>query len=240
MPARQRDEKGRLMPNTPPRAPEGEPTVAVTRQAHPGDNQPEDRQVTRSVPRDRPFLMDNDFLRVTNNDTMPVEFAWNRRRTVVAPGETKTVIFQALVNKLGDPRAVDDAIQHYDDGNGDRGQIMKRYDYIKAGFAMYGVQEERLEDWTFPPGHPRAGETILGLQSVVPQLSVETEEGYPVQFPFQKPDMVPFPLHTAKSKVENPEMSRIMDAQAAENDYLRAELDKTNQRIDALLNERQV
>lgn len=228
------------MPSTPPLPPEGERTVAVTRQPRPGDNQPDDRHITRNVPRDRPFLMDNDFLRVTNDDDHPVEFAWNRRRTVINPGETKTVIFQALVNKLGDPRAVDDAIQHYDDGNGDRGQISKRYEYIKSGFAMYGVQEERLDDYTFPPGHPRAGEVILGLRSVVPQLHVETEEGYPIQFPFQKPDMVPFPVHTAKSKVENPEMERIMAEQASENDYLRDELAKTNKRIDALLNERQV
>lgn len=224
--------------NTPPVAPDANPKVAVTTQPRPGDNQPDDRHTTRFVARDMPFLMDDDWLMVTNNDVKPVEFAWNRKYTVILPGEEKAVIFQALVNKLGDPRAVDDAIQHYDDGNGNHGQIRKRYEYILSGFAMYGVQEERLEDWTFPAGHPRAGEVIHGLQSVIPQLAVRTMEGYPVTFPFQKPDMLPYPVHSTKAKV-NSDVGRMIETVQAENDDLRTRLADMEGRMDRFMNAQQ-
>jgi hypothetical protein len=234
MPARPRDEKGRLMAATPPVAPDSEPKVAVTTQPRPGDNQPEDRHQTRFVSRDMPFLMDDDWLLVRNDDDKPVEFGWNRKRWVVMPGEEKAVIFQAIVNKLGDPRAVEDAIQHYDDGNGSRGQISKRHDYMIMLFSRYGIQEERVTDFTRDDGT-----VVVGLQSVVPKLSVTTMEHKLVQFPAYDPDMVPYPVHDAKKQRVNSDVTRMIESQQAENDELRVRLQDMEARMNRFMNAQQ-
>lgn len=218
--------------DTPQFAPPAHPTIDVTRQPRPGDNQPEDRHVTTTVSRDLPFIIDNDFLQVTNDDSKPVEFAWARKRYVVAPGETTFVIFQAVVNKLGDPRSEEGAQISFDDGNGNRGKIMERYEYLKSLFAMYGVEMERIEDFTFTEG-PRKGETIKGLMSVVPKLTVKTLAGQLVRFPAQDPKMMAYPVTNVGKRNVNSDTARMMQSLQAENDELRRRQAETEARLDA-------
>jgi hypothetical protein len=231
MAERLRDEKGRLLPNTkgqPPLPPSS--SVDVTYQPRPGDDQPsEPRNTVKTVSRDKPFLMDDDWLYVTNQETYPVEFRWARKHYVCQPGETIPVLFQALVNKLGDPRSVDGAQQNYDDGNGNHGKIMERYDYLKSLFAYYGVEEERLETFTRPDGR-----TIQGLYDVVPKVAVTTFSGQPVQFPCYDKDMLAFPVANANKRAVNSDVTRMMESLEAENDALRGQVETILNRLDAM------
>ena len=145
------------------------------------------------------------------------------------PGQQTPVVFQALVNKLGDPRSVDGAQQNYDDGNGNHGKIMERYDYLKSLFAYYGVEEERLETFTRPDGRK-----ILGLYDVVPRVTVTTFAGVPVDFPCYDKDMLAYPVANANKRAVNSDVTRMLDSLEAENDDLRSQVQTILGRLDAM------
>lgn len=233
MPSKDLSAKRGPMPGGPQFAPPPR-SVDVTTMPRPGDNQPDDRHVTRTLGRDKPFLMDGDHLWVENLESFPVEFKWNRKPYVVGPGEGKAVIFEAVLNKLGDPRSADSIHTKFDDGYGQHGIILERYDELKRLFAYYGVQQERISDFTFLEG-PRKGEKILGLTSLVPKLRITTLEGYPVQFPAYDAEMLPFPVNTASSKAVNSDVSRMMDELQAENQHLHDRVSELESRIDRIL-----
>ena len=195
----------------------------------PGDSQPEDAHRTVIVSRDLPFLMDDDWLQVRNDDSHPVEMAWARKRYIVQPAETAIVIFQALVNKLGDPRSEDNEIVRFDDGNGHHGVIMPRYSELIRLFALYGIREERLEDFH----NPVTGEDMIGLLSAVPKLTVTTLTGQLVRFPCQDPTMMPYPVTNAGKRNVNSDTTRMLNSLQAENDELRRRQAETEQRLDA-------
>jgi len=233
MAERLRDDKGRLLPNGAPPLPPAA-TVAVTTQPRPGDAQPDDQHTTQAVSRDKPFLMDDDWLYVTSEETFPVEFRWARKSYVAYPGQQTPVLFQALVNKLGDPRSVDGAQQNYDDGNGNHGKIMERYDYLKTLFAYYGVEEERLETFTRPDGR-----VILGLYDVVPKVTVTTFQGHPVQFPCYDKDMLAYPVANANKKAVNADLTRMIDNLEADNEAWRTRVQTLEARLDSLVQAQQ-
>jgi hypothetical protein len=219
-------------------APPAFPTVDVTTMPRPGDAQPDDRHITATVRKDKPFLMDDDFLWVQNIDTMPVEFAWNRKRWVLQPGEAKAVIFQAVVNKLGDPRTMDDQQIRFQDDHGGRGIILERYTELKRLFAMYGVEMETLNDVTIKEG-PRKGELVKGLHSLAPKCQIATLEGYPIQFPAYDHDMLPFPIVSTTAKSINSDVSRALDELQAENTDANRRISELESRIDRLLQAQQ-
>jgi|HubBroStandDraft_6_1064221.scaffolds.fasta_scaffold00184_2 hypothetical protein len=219
-------------------APPPHPMVDVTRMPRPGDAQPEDRHVTTSVRKDKPFLMDDDFLWVTNIDSMPIEFGWAKKRWILAPGEAKAVIFQAVVNKLGDPRAVDGEQIRFDDGQGGRGIVLERYTELKRLFALYGVQMETLKDFTIAEG-PRKGENIKGLTSLAPKCQITTLEGYPIQFPAYDPEMMAFPLVSTKANSVTSDVSRALDELQAENTDKERRISELEARIDRILQAQQ-
>ena len=120
-----------------------EPDMQVTTMPHGDPGQPEGKHVTRRPREAMPFLVDGDLLDVKNDDSKPVTFRWARRSYTVEPGESGFVPFEALVNSLGDPRSVENQVLRYDDGQGNRGQVMTRYDELCRLFAYYAVRGTR-------------------------------------------------------------------------------------------------
>jgi hypothetical protein len=222
----------------PPFARPAHPDIDVTTMPRPGDNQPDDQHVTRRVSRDMPFLIDDDFVWVENLEKYPVEFRWDRRPWVVAPDEGKAVVFQAVVNKLGDPRSTDGKHTKFDDGYGKHGIILERYTELKRLFALYGVEQESIEDFTFQEG-PRKGETIKGLISKVPKLRVTTLDGYPLQFPAYDSKMFPFPVNSTSPKAINSDVSRALDELQAENAAYHSRIAELEARMDKMLQAQQ-
>jgi hypothetical protein len=206
----------------------GEPEI--TTMNVPPKGQPEDMHVARRVAKSEIYLFDGDWVMVQNCDTHPLEFAWARRKWVVMPGETKPVMFEAAVDKLGDPRSVEGAVTHYDDGNGNRGVVPERYNELTKLMARYGVREERIFDHV----DEVTKERTLGLLSLAPKVNVTTMDGKPLTFPCQRHDMLPYPVPNLNPERVNSDMSRMIDAVTAENDDLR---ERVNQ-LEELVNRR--
>lgn len=234
------------MANGPMKEPEFAPqdtSVQVTSVPRPGDNQPDDRHVTKTVSRDLPFLMDGDWLQVTNDDKVAIEFSWNRvanprNRWVIQPGQTEFVIFEAVVNKLGDPRSEYGNRPRFDSGarpqNGAKGgqpYIPERYEELNRMFAMYGVREERLTDFVkiLPDGKE---ERIPGLQSLVPKVTVRTMAGQLIRFPAQAPEATPYPVPNPTKQV-GADVNRMFSQLEAEKDALAEKVRQLEQRMDA-------
>ena len=207
--------------------------VTVQHQKTGNIEQPDDRVKTRAHSKGAPFLMDGDFLKVTNlqpkgGDTYV--FEWNRKAFVLEPGESKFVLFEALVDQLGDPRSMDNEVQKYNDGNGTQGIVMQRHFELDRLFSRYAVLGSHLEDTV----NPKNGEPVLGLLSKTPHVEVETLNGERVVFPAIRPDMLPFPLHNVDERKINTDTVKVMDKLAAENEEMRASLDDLTNRLDAM------
>jgi hypothetical protein len=201
-------------------APPVDPRVDVTRKKVAGVSQPEDRHLTKSVSRDDPFLLDGDFLLVTNETQNTYSFRWARKHYIVEPGSSKHVIFEALVDALGDPRSMDNEVVTYNDGNGSQGIIMERHSEISRLFGKYAVENESLDD----------------LVSKTPDVTVTTLNGDKVIFPGLRPDMLPFPNPGNDGGVKvNTDTTQMFDRLAAENEEMREQLRVTNERMDAVL-----
>jgi len=183
-----------------------------------GDVEPEPEPPSMFARAELPALIPGDVLSVKNDDSKPVEFAWNRRRWVVEPGATKSVPFEAIVNVLGDPRS-DDRPAVYDDGNGNKGQVMRRGDELGHLFARYGIQfEDRKE-----------------LTRAAPKLVVShPETGYRINFPAFDPEMDAYPvLNVGERDVTG--QRRALDGVMAENAQMRQELERMNGLISSLM-----
>lgn len=204
-------------------APPVDPTVDVTRMRTSHVSQPEDRHVTKAIPRDMPFLLDGDFLFVTNNSSVTQVFRWARKAYVIDPGDTKPVIFEALVDALGDPRSMDNEVVRYNDGNGSRGIIMERHNELARLFGRYAIENESISD----------------LCVATPDVAVTTLAGQKVIFPGLRPDMLPFPVPLVDDHKVDTDAKQMIDRVAAENEELREQIRVTNERMDALVANRE-
>ncbi len=204
-------------------APEINPTVTVTRKKVAGVSQPEDRHVAKEIPRDMPFLLDGDFLIVTNHGSHPEVFRWARKAYVIEPGQSKHVIFEALVDQLGDPRSMDNEIVQYNDGNGSRGIVMKRHDELSRLFARYAIENESIDS----------------LVQKTPNVSVETLNGDKVTFPGLRPDMLPFPAPKIDKQAVDTDSKRMVDQLREENEQMRERQAQLEERMDAMIAQRE-
>jgi hypothetical protein len=211
------------------------PTVEVKHQKTGNIEQPDDRIKTRAHNKGAPFLMDGDFLKVTNrsgSDTYV--FDWNRKVYIVEPGQSTFVMFEALVDRLGDPRSMEQEVQRYNDGNGNQGIVMQRSFEMDRLFARYAVHGSHLDD-----SKDKEGNIVLGLLSKVPHVDVETLNGERVVFPATRPDMLPLPLHSVDERRVRADTTQALDKLEAENAEMRQSLDELNDRLEALVRERE-
>jgi hypothetical protein len=202
-------------------------TVEVTEMKTGNISQPEDKAQVKSKSRDLPYLMDGDMLQVTNDDTKTLDFQWAKKHYIVEPGQTGWVIFEALVEALGDPRSMDNMISKYNDGNGNEGLVLPRHMELSRLFARYAVFNEQLEDVM------DKGTLVPGLTSKAPKVRVSTMNGQRVTFPSQRPDMLPFPVALIDDAKINTDMTRVVDQLHAENAEYKERLD----RLEAALQE---
>jgi hypothetical protein len=217
-------------------APEIDPQVAVTKMKVANVSQPEDRHVTRNVSRDQPFLMDGDVLMVSNHDEeQTYVFSWAKRHWVLEPGQTKPVLFEALVDAMGDPRSMENQTIKFNDGNGNRGQILERHYYLSQLFGRYAIENEAMEDYN----DPRTGERKPGLVTRAPNVSCETLDGVKITFPVSRPDMLPLPVVQEDEHPIDVDAKKKSDQQEARIGDLESQIQKTNQLIDKLLAERE-
>ena len=198
-----------------------EGTMLVTEMKRAHVMQPEDRHVARR-PKDV-FLIDGDMLNVYNEDTKPIVFRWARKNYRVNPGEEKFVIFEAVVNALGDPRSMEGSIVKYDDGDGMRGQVPMRYDELCRLFALYGVREENIAD----------------LVAVAPKVQVKSITGEPIVFPCQIPDMNPLPVASEDKGNINSDVTRMIEQANNENDELRQRIERMEAALDEAMRQRE-
>jgi len=182
--------------------------------------QPEDRHRTKVA--DRPFLMEDTILKVTNIDDVDWEFKWNRTRYLLKRGETKFIPFEAVKIKMGDPRSIPDMVTRFNSDDGHHGVIPTRYDSLVTLFAHYGI----------------ANEDIGALVDFAPKLEVRTmADDIVVQFPVQNPDMVGWPVpQVPQPGRENSDARRLMDGLAEENRGMREELAQMREMIAGRLN----
>ncbi len=214
---------------------EGIPTVEVEHQKTGNVEQPDDRIKTKSHQKGAPFLMDGDFLKTTNRSgSETYVFEWNRKVFVIGPGESKFVLFEALVDKLGDPRSMEEEVQRYNDGNGNRGIVMQRSFEMDRLFSRYAVLGSHVDD-----SKDKDGKTVLGLLSKTPRVEVETLNGERVVFPATRPDMLPFPLHNVDERRVRSDTTQALDKLEAENADMRESLADLNNRLEALVRERE-
>ena len=210
--------------------------VTVQHQRTGNIEQPDDRIRTKSHGKGNPFLMDGDFLKVTNaHDSESYVFEWNRKAWVLEPKESKFVMFEALVDKLGDPRSMDQEVQKYNDGNGNTGIVMQRSFELDRLFARYAVHGSHLQDSI----DPKTGEPVLGLLAKTPHVEVETLNGERVIFPATRPDMLPVPLHNVDERNIRADTGKALDKLESENAEMRASLDDLTKRLDSMTRERE-
>lgn len=211
-------------------------TVTVAHQRTGNIEQPDDRIAVKTHQKGAPFLMDGDFLKVTNQSISETYvFEWNRKAWVLEPGESKFVMFEALVDKLGDPRSMEGEVQKYNDGNGSQGIVMQRSFEMERLFARYAVLGSHLQDTK----DPKTGATILGLLAKTPHVAVETLNGERVIFPASRPDMLPFPLHNVDERNIRTDTTQALDKLESENAEMRASLEDLTNRLDAMTRERE-
>ena len=180
-----------------------------------GVSQPEDRHVAKPA-RDLPFLLDGDFLQVTNDDVKTWDFRWARKHYPISPNDTTFVPFEALVNALGDPRSMDNSLVKYSDGQGNKGIVMDRHAEITRLFALYAIENEDIDK----------------MVTAAPRVTVKTLSGQVVRFPSQLPDMLPWPAPLIDDHAVNSDTSRMIDAVAAENSELRDSIARLEARLD--------
>lgn len=196
-------------------SPEFQNQVLTTEMKKAGVSQPEDRHVPRP-PRDLPFLMDGDFLQVTNNDVRTWDFKWARKHYPIEPEQTGFVPFEALVSSLGDPRSMDNSLVKFSDGQGNKGIVMDRYTELTRLFAMYAIENESMDD----------------LVRKAPKVTVKTLSGQQVRFPSQMPDMLPWPAPMIDDHSISSDTTKMIDAVAAENAELRDAIARLESRLD--------
>ncbi len=215
---------------------DGGNVVMVAHQRTGNIEQPDDRIKTRSHTKGAPFLMDGDFLKVTNRSgSETYVFAWNRKGYVIEPGESKFVLFEALVDVMGDPRSMDEEVQRYTDGNGNSGIVMQRAFEMDRLFARYAVLGSHLHDTK----DPKTGQVVSGLLAKTPHVEVETLNGERVIFPASRPDMLPFPLHNVDERNIRTDTTQALDKLEAENAEMRSALTDLNDKLDHLVRERE-
>lgn len=197
-------------------------TMLVTRAKVGHVSQPEDRQIARP-PRDLPFLIDGDMLQVHNDGTVPFLFRWARKAYLVNPGADQFVPFEACANQLGDPRSIDGEMVKFDDGQGNKGIVLTRYEEICRLFAMYAIREESIQD----------------LVDAAPKLSIHTMTGVRVNFPIHIPDMLSFPVNKVDSRAVNSDVARMYQNLQAENDELRDRTERMERQMDELMRQRE-
>lgn len=178
---------------------------------------PEDLHRARPWPSDLPMLLDGDLLQVTNDGSTRLVFRWARKNYVIEAGETEWVLFQALVNSLGDPRSMEGSMVKYDDPDSSTGK---------------GIIPRREEEWTrLFAKYAIANEDLIELESKSPQVTVKNTKGMRVHFPVEDPRMLPFPAPPHDDPGMTSDVTRMMDGIRGENDDLRSRVES----LEALL-----
>lgn len=171
--------------------------------------QPEHRWRERTA--DKPFLLEHDILRVRNVDNVAWEFRWDRRKYLIKAGEEGFVPFPAVKMMMGDPRSVPDARVKFNTEDGQRGQVLTRYEELCTLFAFYGIEQENID----------------ALCEYAPKLEVHTMDDLLVTFPAQDPYMVAWPVpQVAQPGQEGSDTRRLIDNLQEDNAQMRAELDE--------------
>lgn len=171
----------------------------------------------------RPFLLEGDFLKVTNRDNVTHDFPWALKHYVIEPGQSKFVPLEALVDSMGDPRSMDNEAQPYNDGNGNKGVVMSRQFELDRLFGRYAIVTLLVDD----------------LVDKTPRIEVETLNGDPVSFPATHPDMLPMPLHNVDDKNVRSDLSKSLDKLESENQEMREALVAMNDKLDQMVRERE-
>lgn len=198
--------------------------------------QPKDKTRRLRPADDTPFLHTGDFLRVRNDDSKMIIFAWDGNQWAIAPNEEAIVPFEALVNALGDPRSMYGEMVRFTDAKGNKGFIAERHTDFRRLFALYGVANENLDDES-EAAHVLAKTPITedcSLVSRAPKVTVTTQKGTKVIFPTQIPDMIPYPVESGKDRAGIVDQRRAVDKLQAENAAL---LDRM-EAMEKMLNER--
>ncbi len=181
--------------------------------------QPEDKIRPKSSARNLPFLMDGDFLQVINDDKRTWDFVWDKRHFPIEPGQMGFVLFEALVDMLGDPRSKDAELVKYQDSYGNKGIVMDRYAELSRLFGRYAVEGENIDE----------------LVQRAPKVRCATTLGQAVTFPCQNPSMIPWPTPMADPFHVNSDTTRMIDQVSAENADLRTKVDQLEASIDKIL-----
>jgi hypothetical protein len=172
---------------------------------------------------------------VTNRSgTDTYVFEWNRKVAVVAPGQAKFVLFEALVDKLGDPRSMERESQRYNDGNGNQGVVMSREFEMDRLFTRYAVLGSHINDTK-----DKDGSIIPGLLFKTPHVEVETLNGERVVFPAFRPDMLPFPIANVNEHRVRSDTISALDKLESENAEMREALNTLNERLTTEIRKRE-
>lgn len=122
---------------------------------------------------------------VTNEDNYPLDFVFDRQSITIQPGKTTMVPFEAIVEKLGDPRSGPTTQKIVIDGQ-DIGRIAPRSWWLKRLATYYGTYDPLNLDGTTNGN----GEHVPGLREVMPKVSIKTldNEDPHFSFPVDDPD----------------------------------------------------
>ena len=185
---------------------------------------PEKTEVAKSANAlNAPHLFDGDMFRVRNNSKRTVKFAWNRKRWNLEPKDEAIVPFEALVNALGDPRSrQEEKPTKWDDGNGNHGIVLSRHTELCRLFAMYGVQKEDVDELTRKA--PRVSVMLLA----------GPHAGQALEWPANRPDMLPYPVADLGGKVTS-DVASTMQRLEAENAQMKADYEEAMAKMDQIL-----
>lgn len=109
---------------------------------------------------------------VTNEDDKPIDFTFNRQSIVILPGKVSLVPFDAIVEKLGDPRSGPVSQKIIVDGQ-DVGRIAPRSWWINRLSVYYGTYDIA---------------NLELLKAAMPKVSVTTFDGEDPGFSFPVDD----------------------------------------------------
>ena len=152
---------------------------------------------------------------VKNEDDKPLDFCYNQQSITILPGTTAMVPFEAIVEKMGDPRSGPQAQPIKVNGHV-AGYVASREWWINRLSTSYGIYDSSA---------------ISDIKAVMPKISVRTIDGEDAKFSF--------PIDDPESKYLMPDNT----GGATVEENLRRELEEMKRRqrsIETLLKDRQI
>jgi hypothetical protein len=108
---------------------------------------------------------------VTNNESHPISFVFNRQAINIEAGGKSMVPFEALMEKFGDPRSGPEPQPIIVNGM-PAGRIMSRDFWLGRLSVTYGVYDPGNLD-----GYTKDGKHYPGLKELMPKVTIQTLEG---------------------------------------------------------------